>query len=125
MKEVIQTTKAPQAIGPYSQAIKMGDFLFASGQIAINPATGNLVEGGIEAQAEQVLENVKNILAAAGMDFGNVVKSTVFILNMDDFVTVNHIYEQYFTDNPPARSTVAVANLPKNALVEIEVIAHR
>lgn len=125
MKQVIKTEKAPKAIGPYSQAIMIGDFLFASGQIAINPATGEIVEGGIEAQTKQVMENVKNILQAAGMDFSNVVKTTVFITNMNDFAKVNEIYATYFTDNPPARSCVEVSKLPKGALIEVEVIAHR
>ncbi|MFO7152838.1 MAG: RidA family protein [Bacillota bacterium] len=125
MKQVIKTEKAPKAIGPYSQAIMIGDFLFASGQIAINPATGEIVEGGIEAQTKQVMENVKNILQAAGMDFSNVVKTTVFITNMNDFAKVNEIYATYFTENPPARSCVEVSKLPKGALIEVEVIAHR
>lgn len=125
MKKVIKTDMAPKAIGPYSQAIMVGDFLFASGQIAINPATGEIVEGGIEAQTRQVMENVKNILQAAGMDFSNVVKTTVFITNMDDFGKVNEIYANYFGENPPARSCVEVSRLPKGALIEVEVIAHR
>jgi 2-iminobutanoate/2-iminopropanoate deaminase len=125
MKKVIKTDMAPKAIGPYSQAIMVGDFLFASGQIAINPATGEIVEGGIEAQTRQVMENVKNILQAAGMDFSNVIKTTVFITNMDDFGKVNEIYATYFGENPPARSCVEVSRLPKGALIEVEVIAHR
>ncbi|MCG0276529.1 MAG: RidA family protein [Thermosediminibacteraceae bacterium] len=125
MKKVIKTDMAPKAIGPYSQAVMVGDFLFASGQIAINPATGEIVEGGIEAQTRQVMENVKNILQAAGMDFSNVVKTTVFITNMDDFAKVNEIYATYFGENPPARSCVEVSKLPKGALIEVEVIAHR
>lgn len=123
MSEVIKTNQAPQAIGPYSQGIKAGDFLFASGQIAIDPATGNLVEGGIEAQTRRVMENVQHILAAAGLNFSQVVKTTVFITDMGDFAAVNKIYGEYFTSNPPARSCVAVAALPKGALVEVEVIA--
>ncbi|TYP51575.1 RidA family protein [Thermosediminibacter litoriperuensis] len=125
MKKVIKTDMAPKAIGPYSQAIMVGDFLFASGQVAINPATGEVVEGGIEAQTRQVMENVKNILQAAGMDFSNVVKTTVFITNMDDFAKVNEIYAGYFGENPPARSCVEVSRLPKGVLIEVEVIAHR
>ncbi|SHM27275.1 2-iminobutanoate/2-iminopropanoate deaminase [Caldanaerovirga acetigignens] len=125
MKKVIKTDMAPKAIGPYSQAIMVGDFLFASGQIAINPVTGEIVEGGIEAQTRQVMENVKNILQAAGMDFSNVVKTTVFITNMDNFGKVNEIYAAYFGENPPARSCVEVSRLPKGALIEVEVIAHR
>lgn len=123
MAEVIKTDQAPQAIGPYSQGIKAGDFLFASGQIAIDPANGNLVSGGIEAQTRQVMENVKHILAAAGLNFSHVVKTTVFITDMSDFAVVNKIYGEYFTNNPPARSCVAVAALPKGALVEVEVVA--
>ncbi|MDN5332368.1 MAG: 2-iminobutanoate/2-iminopropanoate deaminase [Tepidanaerobacteraceae bacterium] len=125
MKKIIKTDLAPKAIGPYSQAVMVGDFLYASGQIAINPATGEIVEGGIEAQTRQVMENVKNILQAAGMDFSNVVKTTVFITNMDDFGKVNEIYATYFGENPPARSCVEVSRLPKGALIEVEVIAHR
>ncbi|ADL08535.1 RidA family protein [Thermosediminibacter oceani] len=125
MKKVIKTDMAPKAIGPYSQAVMVGDFLFASGQIAINPATGEIVEGGIEAQTRQVMENVKNILKAANMDFSNVVKTTVFITNMDDFAKVNEIYAEYFSENPPARSCVEVSRLPKGVLIEVEVIAHR
>ncbi|OAT86107.1 RidA family protein [Desulfotomaculum copahuensis] len=125
MKEAIKTGRAPQAIGPYSQAVRTGDFLFASGQIAINPATGELVPGGIEAQTEQVMENIKQILAAAGLNFSHVLKTTVFITSMNDFATVNQIYGRYFDDTPPARSCVAVAELPKGALVEIEIIARQ
>lgn len=124
MKEIVKTDKAPEAIGAYSQAVRVGDFLFASGQIPLDPKTGGLVEGGIEAQTKQVLENVKQILLAGGLSFDNVVKTTIFILKMEDFAAVNQIYSNYFTDNLPARSCVAVANLPKEALVEIEVIAY-
>jgi 2-iminobutanoate/2-iminopropanoate deaminase len=124
MKEIIKTSKAPEAIGAYSQAVRIGDFLFASGQIPIDPQTGSLVEGGIEAQTTQVMENVKQILQAGGSDLDNVVKTTIFILKMDDFAAVNQIYGKYFKDNLPARSCVAVAGLPKEALVEIEVIAY-
>lgn len=123
MKEVIRTANAPQAIGPYSQAIRVGDFLFASGQIPINPASGEIVAGGIEEQTGQVMENIKQVLAAAGLDFSHVVKTTVFITSMADFAAVNQIYGRYFPENPPARSCVAVAELPKGARVEVEVIA--
>ncbi|MBP1682420.1 MAG: yabJ 2 [Proteobacteria bacterium] len=123
MKEVIQTNLAPQAIGPYSQARISGGYLFCSGQIPINPETGEVVAGGIEAQAKQVMENLKQILLAAEMNFDDVLKTTVFITNMDNFVAVNEIYGSYFTDKLPARSCVAVANLPKGVLVEIELIA--
>jgi 2-iminobutanoate/2-iminopropanoate deaminase len=123
MREVIKTNRAPQAIGPYSQARISGGYLFCSGQIPINPETGEVVIGGIEAQAKQVMENIKQILLAAEMKFDDVLKTTVFITNMDNFGAVNEIYGSYFTDKLPARSCVAVASLPKGVLVEIEVIA--
>lgn len=124
MKEVIETSQAPQAIGPYSQARTAGGFLFSSGQIPINPQTGAVVAGGIEAQAKQVLENLKQVLIAAELGFDDVVKTTVFITNMDNFAAVNEIYGQYFANKLPARSCVAVASLPKEVLVEIELIAY-
>ncbi|WP_378952910.1 RidA family protein [Pelosinus sp. sgz500959] len=124
MQEIIKTSEAPLAIGAYSQAIKAGDYLFTSGQIPIDPKTAMLVEGGIEAQTKQVMDNLKQVLLAGGVDFDNVIKTTVFILNMDDFVAVNQVYEKYFTNTLPARSCVAVANLPKGSLVEIEVVAY-
>jgi 2-iminobutanoate/2-iminopropanoate deaminase len=123
MKEVIVTPNAPQAIGPYAQARMFGDYLFASGQIAIDPKIGEVVAGGIEAQAVQVMENIKQVLLAAEMNFDNVLKTTVFITNMDNFTIVNEVYGRYFSTRLPARSCVEVANLPKGALVEIEVIA--
>ena len=122
MKKVISTTNAPAAIGPYSQAIEVTGMVFASGQIPVNPATGEIPEG-IEAQAEQVLNNVKNLLAAAGASMEQVVKTTVFIQNMDDFGKVNEIYSTYFTGAFPARSCVEVARLPKDLLIEVEVTA--
>ncbi|EGD52475.1 endoribonuclease L-PSP [Thermoanaerobacter ethanolicus JW 200] len=125
MKTIINTDAAPKAIGPYSQAIMIDGFLYTSGQIAIDPATGELVEGGIEAQTERVLENIKAILKAAGMDLNNVIKTTVFVTNMGDFAKINEIYGRYFKDNPPARSLVEVKSLPKGALIEIEVVAHK
>ncbi|ABY94522.1 MULTISPECIES: RidA family protein [Thermoanaerobacter] len=125
MKTIINTDAAPKAIGPYSQAIMVDGFLYTSGQIAIDPATGELVEGGIEAQTERVLENIKAILKAAGMDLNNVIKTTVFVTNMGDFAKINEIYGRYFKDNPPARSLVEVKSLPKGALIEIEVVAHK
>ncbi|HHY81027.1 MAG TPA: RidA family protein [Thermoanaerobacter sp.] len=125
MKTIINTDAAPKAIGPYSQAIMIDGFLYTSGQIAIDPATGELVEGGIEAQMERVLENIKAILKAAGMDLNNVIKTTVFVTNMGDFAKINEIYGRYFKDNPPARSLVEVKSLPKGALIEIEVVAHK
>jgi 2-iminobutanoate/2-iminopropanoate deaminase len=124
MKDIIKTSKAPEAIGAYSQAVKVGDFLFASGQIPIDPQSGVLVEGGIEAQTTQVMENIKQVLQAGGSDLDNVIKTTIFMLKMEDFAAVNQIYGKYFTANLPARSCVAVARLPKEALVEIEVIAY-
>lgn len=123
MKEVIATPNAPQAIGPYAQARTFGNYLFASGQIAIDPQIGEVVAGGIEAQAVQVMENIRQVLLAAEMNFDDVLKTTVFITNMDDFTMVNEAYGRYFSTRLPARSCVEVANLPKGALVEIEVIA--
>lgn len=123
MKEVIETKNAPQAIGPYSQARMFGGYLFTSGQIAIDPQTGEVVAGGIEAQATQVMENLKQVLLAAGMSFDDVLKTTVFITDMDNFAAVNAIYGRYFTSKLPARSCVEVSKLPKGVLVEIEVIA--
>ena len=125
MKKVISTANAPQAIGPYSQAIEAGGFVFVSGQIPLIPATGELVEGSVEVQTARVLENLKAILEAAGSSLENVVKTTVYITNMDDFTKVNGIYGQYFQENPPARVCVEVSKLPKGALVEIDVIAAR
>src|ERR1700761_842214 len=125
-KQAIVTADAPAAIGPYLQAIRTGDLLFTSGQIPIDPATGNMVEGGIAEQTTQVLENLKAVLEAAGADFANVVKTTVFLKDMKDFAAMNEIYARYFAPEgvvPPGRSTVQVAALPKDALVEIECIA--
>ncbi|MDU2064305.1 MAG: RidA family protein [Sporomusaceae bacterium] len=123
MKEIIATEKAPQAIGPYSQARRFGDFLFTSGQIAIQPETGEVVSGDVEAQTVQVLENLKQVLAAAEMNFDDVLKTTVFLTNMSDFAAVNAVYGRYFNAKLPARSCVGVATLPKGVLVEIELIA--
>ena len=123
MKEIIATDKAPAAIGPYSQAVKVGNLLFTSGMIPIDPATNTLVEGGIEVQAERALQNVKALLEASGSSMDKVVKTVVFIKNMDDFAKVNEIYAKYFTDNYPARSCVEVARLPKDVLIEIEAVA--
>ena len=125
MKKVISTAEAPQAIGPYSQAIEAGGFVFVSGQIPLIPATGELVEGSVEVQTARVLENLTAILEAAGSSLESVVKTTVYITNMDDFAKVNGIYGQYFQENPPARVCVEVSKLPKGALVEIDVIAAR
>ena len=125
MKQVIQTNNAPQALGPYSQAILANDTLYVSGQIAINPATGELVNGTVEEQTRRVLENVKAIVEAAGMTLDNVVKTGVFIKNMDDFAAINAIYAQYFVGATPARACVEVARLPKDVLIEMEAIAVR
>ena len=123
MKEIIATKNAPAAIGPYSQAVKVGNLLFTSGMIPINPATNTLVEGGIEVQAERVLENVKALLEASGSSLDKVVKTVVFIKDMNDFAKVNEVYATFFTDSYPARSCVEVARLPKDVLLECEVIA--
>jgi len=125
-KTAIATTAAPAAIGPYSQAIRVGDMLFTSGQIPIDPKTGNFVPGGIREQTTQVLENLKAVLAQAGIDLTHVVKTTVFLKDMKDFTAMNEVYATYLATPgamPPARSTVQVAGLPKDALIEIEVIA--
>jgi 2-iminobutanoate/2-iminopropanoate deaminase len=124
-KTAISTADAPAAIGPYSQAVRVGDMLFASGQVGLDPATGQIVEGGIIEQTKQVFENIKAVLGAAGADLTQVVKTTVFLKNMSDFAAMNEIYAKYLAPEgvvPPARSTVAVAGLPKEALVEVEVI---
>ncbi len=123
MKDIVLTDRGPKPIGPYSQAIKSGGFLFASGQVALDPATNEFVAGDIARQTERVLENVKGILEAAGSNLHRVVKTTVFLKNMSDFSAMNEVYAKYFPAAPPARSTVEVARLPKDALVEIEVIA--
>ncbi len=120
--EYIQTENAPAAIGPYSQAIKVGNFIYTSGQIALTPE-GEMRENDIEIQTEQVLSNLKNVLEAAGSSLDKVVKTTIFLADMDDFAKVNEIYAKFFGTHKPARSTVAVKTLPKNALVEIEAIA--
>ena len=123
MKKVIATKNAPAAIGPYSQAIHIGNILFASGQLGLIPATGEFPEGGIKAQTEQSFKNVKGILEAAGYSIEDVVKTTVFLADMGDFAAMNEVYASQFNSDFPARSAVAVKTLPKNALVEIEVVA--
>lgn len=123
MKTVISTQEAPQAIGPYSQAIKANGFLFISGQIPLDPVTGEVVYGGIEMQTRQVLNNLKGILQQEGLSFANAVKTTVFLQDMNDFAAMNKIYAEYFQAEPPARSTVQVAKLPRNVAVEIEMVA--
>lgn len=122
-KEIIQTAGAPAAIGPYSQAVRWNGLVFASGQIPLDPATGQIVEGGIEEQAVRVLENLKAVLEAAGARLDTVLKTTIFLKNLGDFAKVNEIYARYFPANPPARATVEAARLPRDVLVEIEAVA--
>ena len=123
MREVIATKSAPQAIGPYSQAIKAGGLVFCSGQIALDPGSGAIVAGDVAQQTERVLQNLAAVLAAAGSGLDRVVKTTVFLKNMGDFAAMNEVYGRYFKTAPPARSTVEAARLPKDVLVEIDVIA--
>ena len=125
MREIVATESAPQAIGPYSQAIRIGDFVFTSGQIPIDPQTGAFVEGGIAEQTERVLRNLAEVLRAAGTGLEGVVKTTVFLADMDDFAAMNEVYGRFFSSEPPARSTVQAARLPRDARVEIEAIAVR
>lgn len=125
MKTVIASAEAPAAVGPYSQAIASGNLVFCAGQIPLDPATGNLVEGDVTAQTQRVIENIKAVLAAAGVTLDDVVKTTVFLLDMNDFAAMNAVYAEHFTSPFPARSTIQVARLPKDARVEIEVIASR
>jgi 2-iminobutanoate/2-iminopropanoate deaminase len=122
-KKIVHTEKAPKAIGPYSQAIRIEGLVFTAGQVGLNPATTELVEGGIEAQTRQVLTNLKHVLESADSGLNFVVKTTVFLQDMRDFANMNSVYAEFFPANPPARSTVQVAALPKNALVEIECVA--
>lgn len=122
MKKKISTDQAPQAIGPYSQAIQFGNLLFVSGQIPLDPGTGNLVAGDIEAQTRQVMDNLKAIVAAAGMTLADALKATCFLKNMGDFAKFNGVYAGYFGDTPPARETVEVARLPRDVLVEVALI---
>ena len=123
MRDAITTKSAPQAIGPYSQAIRANGFIFTSGQIPIDPATQQLIAGDVAAQTERVLKNISAILTAAGSRMEKVVRTTVFLKSMNDFAAMNEVYGRYFTSNPPARSTVEVARLPKDVLVEIDVVA--
>ena len=123
MREVIATDAGPKAIGPYSQGIKSNGFIYLSGQIPLDPATQQLIEGDIATQTDRVLQNIRGLLQAAGSSLDQVVKSTVFLKNMSEFAAMNEVYGRYFTQSPPARSTVEVARLPKDVLVEIEVIA--
>ena len=123
MKKIISTKNAPAAVGPYSQAVRAGNFLFCSGQICLDPSTGEFVEGGVKEQAVQVMKNVQAVLEAAGYTLADVIKATVFAVDMKDFSTVNGVYASSFEKEPPARSFVEVSALPKGALVEVEVIA--
>jgi 2-iminobutanoate/2-iminopropanoate deaminase len=123
VKQTVQTEQAPKAIGPYSQAIKANGFVFASGQIPIIPETGEFVAGGITEQTEQVIKNLSRVLEAAGSGLDRVVKTTVFLADMEEFVAMNEVYGKYFSDEPPARATVEAAGLPRGARVEIEAIA--
>lgn len=124
MKEVISTDASPAAVGPYSQAVRAGDFLFVSGQIGLDPNTGTMVGGGVEEQCRKVLDNLKAILAAGGLDMGAVIKATVYLKSIDDFKAVNEIYKQYFDGDYPARAAFEVGRLPLGALVEIEAVAY-
>ncbi|MEI6085380.1 MAG: RidA family protein [Verrucomicrobiota bacterium] len=124
-KQIVVTAAAPKAIGPYSQAVWAGNLLYSSGQIALDPTTGNMVAGGIVEQTQRVLENIQAILQSQELSFGHVIKTTVFLSDMGHFAAMNEVYSKYFTSDFPARSTVQVARLPKDALVEIEVIASR
>lgn len=123
MREIIHTSKAPAAVGPYSQAVRTADLVYTAGQIALIPGTGQLVDGDVAAQTEQVCKNLSAVLAAAGTNLAHVIKTTVFLRDMADFAAMNAVYGQHFGDSPPARSTVAVAGLPLGALVEIEAVA--
>jgi 2-iminobutanoate/2-iminopropanoate deaminase len=122
-REIVHTDKAPKAIGPYSQAIRTDSMIYTAGQLGLDPATGEFVAGGVEEQTRQSLTNLKNVLESAGSSMEKVVKTTVFLKDMADFPKMNPVYGEFFAENPPARSTVAVAGLPKGGLVEIEVIA--
>lgn len=124
MKKIIHTDFAPKAVGPYSQAVRMGDFLFCSGQISIDPKTQEVFTGDIQKQTEMVLNNIEAILKSSGLNFSHIIKTTIFLTSMSDFTSVNEIYAKRFESEPPARSTVAVAGLPKGVNVEIEVIAN-
>ncbi len=123
MGKIVATDKAPGAIGPYSQAVKTGSYVFTAGQIPLDPATGKLVDGAIEAQTERVMQNLQAVLAAAGSALDRVIKTTCFLVNLDDFAKFNEVYGRYFGDAKPARSTVQVAKLPAGALVEVECVA--
>jgi len=123
VKQIISTDRAPRAIGPYSQAVRVGNLIFASGQIPIDPATGEFVAGGIAEQTEQVMRNLRAVFEAAGAELSQVIKTTVFLADMDDFTAMNEVYGRFFSENSPARATVQAAGLPRDARVEIEAIA--
>jgi len=123
VKQIIATDRAPRAIGPYSQAVRAGNLVFASGQIPIDPATGEFVAGGVAEQTEQVLRNLTSVFAAAGVELNQIVKTTVFLADMEDFAAMNEVYGRFFGEQPPARATVQAARLPRDARVEIEAIA--
>ena len=125
MKKIILSDAAPAPIGPYSQAVECQGFVFCSGQIPLDPKTNQMVTGSVADQAEKVMKNIEGLLQSAGLGFDHIVKTTIFLVSMDDFSTVNEVYGKYFKKDPPARSTIAVAALPKGARVEIEVLAHR
>src|SRR5437868_14878982 len=123
MKKIISTSDAPAAVGPYSQAVRVGDTVYCAGQIPLDPKSGEIVTGGIDVQTRRVLDNVTAVLKAEGLTFSNIVKTTIFLMDLGDFQKVNEVYGSYFKQAPPARSTVGVAGLPKGARIEIEVIA--
>jgi 2-iminobutanoate/2-iminopropanoate deaminase len=124
VKSIISTNKAPAAIGPYSQAVRLGNLVFTSGQIPADPASGEIVPGGVEIQTRQALKNLEEVLNAAGTKLKNVLKTTLFIKNMDDFLLINEVYAKFFSTEPPARSCVEAARLPKDVLIEIEAVAY-
>ena len=123
-KKSVNTTEAPEAIGPYSQAIRVGDFLYTSGQISLNPKTMEMITGNIELETEKVLQNIEAILSAEGLNFGHVIKTTVYLTDLSEFTRMNQVYEKFFSNTKPARACVQVAALPKGAKVEIDAIAH-
>ena len=123
-KKIVKTTNAPAAIGPYSQAIRIGDFLYTSGQISLDPKTMEMVKGDIELETEKVLRNIESILSADGLNFSHVIKTTVYLTDLSEFIRMNQVYEKFFSDNKPARACVQVVALPKGAKIEIDAIAH-
>lgn len=125
MKKIVESANAPKPVGPYSQAVEAGGFLFCSGQIAIDPKTNEVSKGSVEAQTKMVMENIRGVLTAAGLNFEHVVKTTIYLTSMADFAMVNQVYGSYFAKEPPARSTVEVSGLPKGVQVEVEVLAKR